>query len=233
MEKRRTPVITTALRKGYIAVPEAIKNASGIVINGKRFKSLLFTTDVAIIMNNDAHGIMAVYPFTPHPGIIQAITSVSTTPVMAGVGGGLTHGVRSANIALFAEAHGCMAVVVNAPTPIETIRAIEETIDIPIICSVVSEYTNIEERLEAGVDIVNISGGKETAGIVRAIRKKYPDLPIIATGGPTESSILETIEAGANAITYTPPENGQLFSQKMDYYREAEEKIFIEEQTNS
>lgn len=47
---------------------------------------------------------------------------------------------------------------------------------------------------------------------MREIRKEYPDFPIIATGGPTDDSIRETIEAGANAITYTPPSNGQLFS---------------------
>lgn len=229
-EKRKTPAIYTNLRKHYIAVPEAMKKASGIVVNGKRFKSLLFTTDIAIIMNNDAHAIMAVYPFTPHPAIIQSVTSVASIPVFAGVGGGITNGVRSANIALFAEAHGCLGVVVNAPTPIETIQAIEETIDIPIICTVVSEFTDIEERLAAGVDIINVSGGKRTAFMVREIRKQYPDLPIIATGGPTNESIMETIEAGANAITFTPPENGDLFSRLMDNYREKEEQTFIEEQ---
>src|SRR5699024_681971 len=134
------------------------------------------------------------------------------------------------NIALFAEAHGCLGVVVNAPTPIETIQAIEETIDIPIIATVVSEFTDIQEKLDAGVDIINVSGGKRTAFIVREIRKQYPDLPIIATGGPTDESILETIEAGANAITFTPPENGVLFSRIMDNYREKEEQSFIEEQ---
>ncbi len=228
-EKKNTPKIYTNLRKHYIAVPEAIKKASGIVVNGKRFKSLLFTTDIAIIMNNDAHAIMAVYPFTPHPAIVQAVTSVASIPVFAGVGGGMTHGVRSANIALFAEAHGCLGVVVNAPTPIETIQAIEESIDIPIICTVVSEYTDIQEKLDAGVDIINVSGSKRTAYIVREIRAQYPDLPIIATGGPTEESIEETIKAGANAITYTPPENGVLFSKLMEKYRDSEEEEFVEE----
>src|SRR5699024_358845 len=166
-EKRKTPAIYTNLRKHYIAVPEAMKKASGIVVNGRRFKSLLFTTDIAIIMNNDAHAIMAVYPFTPHPAILQSVTSVASIPVFAGVGGGITNGVRSADIALFAEAHGCLGVVVNAPTPIETIQAIEETIDIPIIATVVSEFTDIQEKLDAGVDIINVSGGKRTAFIVR------------------------------------------------------------------
>ncbi|CDG00602.1 Putative uncharacterized protein [Clostridium chauvoei JF4335] len=41
----------------------------------------------------------------------------------------------------------------------------------------------------------------------------------MATGGPTESSILETIEAGANAITYTPPVTGDIMSSLMDKYR--------------
>ena len=44
-------------------------------------------------------------------------------------------------------------------------------------------------------------------------------MPIIATGGPTEETILETIRAGANAITYTPPSNGELFAQSMARYR--------------
>ena len=66
---------------------------------------------------------------------------------------------------------------------------------------------------------MNVSGGKDTAKIVRMIREEYPDFPIMATGGPTDETILETIEAGANAITYSPPSNGQLFSKKMNVYR--------------
>ena len=56
--------------------------------------------------------------------------------------------------------------------------------------------------------------------MVGKIREKFPDVPIIATGGPTDEDIQETIDAGANAITYTPPSNGELFSKKMDKYRE-------------
>ncbi|EXJ22999.1 putative enzyme with TIM-barrel fold protein [Alkalibacterium sp. AK22] len=229
MENKRYPHVRTHLFKDYIAVPEVIRKSSGILINGKRFKALLFTTDIALIMNNDADAIMAVYPFTPHPAIIQAITSVSTIPIMAGIAGGTTQGVRSANMALFSEAHGCKAVVINAPTPIETIEMINEMIDIPIILTVVSEYTDIEEKIKAGVDIINVSGASKTKTIVKQIRKNHPDMPIIATGGPTNESILETIEAGANAITYTPPSNGELFSRKMMDYREREKDRFEEE----
>lgn len=229
-DKKNAPVVTTSLRKDYVKVPESIQKASGIIINGTKFKSLLFSTDIAIIMNNNADAVMAVYPFTPHPAIIESITGVSTIPVMAGVGGGKTQGSRSANMALFAESHGCQAVVINAPTPIETIKMISESIDIPIIMTIVSEFEDIEERLDAGVDILNISGASKTDEIVRNIRKNYPDLPVIATGGPTEESIFATIEAGANAITYTPPANGELFSQKMEEYRKKEKSLFEKNQ---
>ncbi len=40
----------------------------------------------------------------------------------SGVGGGLTQGMRSAYMSLFAEAQGSMGVVLNGPTPIETIK---------------------------------------------------------------------------------------------------------------
>ena len=57
--------------------------------------------------------------------------------------------------------------------------------------------------------------------IVAEIRRDFPSVPIIATGGPAEESILRTIRAGANAVTYTPPVTGALFSQIMNRYRES------------
>lgn len=51
------------------------------------------------------------------------------------------------------------------------------------------------------------------------------DVPIIATGGPTEEDILTTIRAGANAITYTPPSSGELFARSMERYRREAEII--------
>ena len=48
----------------------------------------------------------------------------------------------------------------------------------------------------------------------------YPELPIIATGGPKDETIRKTIAAGANAITYTPPDNGVLLAEIMHAHRE-------------
>lgn len=227
---KKVPEVETNLRRDYIRVPGIIKDTSGIRINGKRIKSIIFTTDIAVIVNNDADAVLAVYPFTPHPAIIAAINTASTLPVFAGVGGGLTHGDRSGNMALFAEAHGGAAVVLNSPTSMETVRKVNNVVDIPIIMTVVSEYTDVEELIDSGVDILNVSGAKRTVEIVENIREKYPDIPIIATGGPTEEHIRETIAAGANAITYTPPSNGELFSKKMQKYRKSEKEDYFEEE---
>ena len=41
----------------------------------------------------------------------------------------------------------------------------------------------------------------------------YPNVPLIAFGGKSNDSIRETIAAGANAITYTPPSTQELFQQ--------------------
>jgi 2-keto-3-deoxy-6-phosphogluconate aldolase len=113
-----------------------------------------------------------------------------------------------------------MGVVVNAPTPNETIKMMRKTIDIPIIVTVVTENHDFKGRLEAGVSIFNVSGAKNTPKIVRKIRSEFPEVPIIATGGTSEESILETISAGANAITFTPPTPGEIFSGIMDRYRD-------------
>ena len=123
-----------------------------------------------------------------------------------------------------AEFEGAIGVVVNAPTSNETVRAVRKIIDIPIVVTVVSEKTNIQSRLESGASILNVSGASKTIDIVKRIRDKYPEVPIIATGGPTDDTILKTIEAGANAITYTPPTSAELFKKSMDRYRKSSDK---------
>ncbi|MBL4930198.1 hydrolase [Clostridium paridis] len=218
-ESKFVPEIKGTLRNHVIEVPQVIRNCSGIKIFGKRIKSLLFTTDVAIIRNTNADAIIAVYPFTPQPVITEALVMAADVPVFCGVGGGITQGKRVINLALDAEFKGAMGVVLNAPTSNEIISKIRKTIDIPIIVTIVSENENIEERIESGATILNVSGGKDTAAIVRKIRSQFTEFPVIATGGPTEESVEETIKAGANAITYTPPLGADIMSSLMDRYR--------------
>ncbi len=213
------PEIEGTLRKHMVKVPEVINQASGIRIFGKLIKSLMFTTDVAIIKNCNAHAVIAVYPFTPQPIITHSIINASDVPVFCGVGGGTTVGKRVVNLAMDAEFQGAIGVVVNAPTSNEIIARLSEKIDIPVVVTVVSEKTDIEKRLKAGATILNVSGASKTAAIVAGIRKEFPEVPIIATGGPTEDSILQTIAAGANAITYTPPTCGEIFKRLMKKYR--------------
>lgn len=218
-DKKFIPTIESVLKKKKIQMPQEIYSASGINIFGKRLKSLIFTTDLAIIKNHNSDGVIAVYPFTPQIAINQAIIELSSSPVFVGVGGGLTTGQRSIDIALNAELTGAYGVVLNAPTKNELIYQMKERLDIPIIITIVSEKEDFESRIQAGVSIFNVSGGANTVNIVRQIREKHPNFPIIATGGPTPESIVETIRAGANTITYTPPPTGQLFSEVMDTYR--------------
>lgn len=218
MEKY-VPSYTGTLRSHSLTLPLCISECSGIRIFGRRIKSLAFSTDVAIIKNINSDAIIAVYPFTPQPSISQAIISVSDVPVFVGVGGGITTGKRSVRLAVQAEQQGAYGVVLNSPTDNSVIRDIKEHVDIPVIITVVSAHTDIASRIEAGADFLNVSGAARTPEIVAEIRKDFPTVPIIATGGPTEESIKATIRAGANAITYTPPSNGDLFSNLMEKYR--------------
>ncbi|MGI6113798.1 MAG: hydrolase [Mahellales bacterium] len=220
MAEKFIPEIKGVLRRHMIELPQVIREASGIKIFGKRIKSLIFTTDVAIIKNANADAVIAVYPFTPQPVITHTIMMAADVPVFCGVGGGITQGNRVINIAMDAEFQGAIGVVVNAPTTDDTIRRLSQTIDIPIVVTVVSENTDIEGRLKAGASIINVSGASNTPSIVRHIRKNYPHVPIIATGGPNDTTIRNTINAGANAITYTPPTPGEILGIIMDKYRE-------------
>ncbi len=218
MEKK-IPRISTDLRRHLVLLPDEVWQASGIVIWGKRIKSLIFTTDIAIIRNCNADAVLAVYPFTPQQVIADAIIACSYIPVFCGVGGGITGGPRVAALAQDAEAEGAMGVVVNAPTTNETIAMMRQVIDVPIVVTIPNEQQDIRARLEAGARILNVSAADRTPYVVECIRRDFPDVPIIATGGPTGESIARTIAAGANAVSYTPPTTKELFRGIMDSYR--------------
>ena len=217
---RALPTYEGRLRRHMLHVPPVIRECSGIVIMGKRIKSLVFTTDLCILRNIDADAVLAVYPFTPQPIITQALLSASDIPVFAGVGGGVTTGARVAMLASNAEMQGAAGVVMNAPTSNDMLAIVSRTVDIPSIITVVNDQVSFRSRAEAGADIFNVAAGSNTADLVRAIRQELPDMPIIATGGPTEDSIRQTIQAGANAISWTPPPTSELFKASMAAYRE-------------
>lgn len=222
--EKKIPHVKTKLRSHHIVtMPDEIYAASGIVIMGRRIKSLIFSTDIAIICNCSADAVLAVYPFTPQQIIADAIVSTSSLPVFCGVGGGTTTGARVVMLAKDAEAFGAMAVVVNAPTTNDVIAQIADIIDIPIVVTVLDENTDIDARLEAGATIFNVSAAARTPEVVRILRERYPDLPIIATGGPSQESIRETVAAGANAISFTPPTAEELFHGLMTRYRNEHE----------
>ena len=223
MENKRhknVPEIKGLLRSHVVEVPSCIRDCSGIKIFGKRIKSLLFTTDVAIIRNTNADSIMAVYPYTPQNTIAQSIISTASVPCFIGVGGGTTQGARSKYIAFDAELEGAYGVVVNSPIPNEDIKAISEFVDIPVIATVTGFKDDVLGKIEAGAEILNVSGGPKTPELVAEIRKIIGDkFPIIATGGSKSESIKKTIDAGANAISYTAPSSAEVFGEMMDRYR--------------
>lgn len=217
--KAVTPQVDSSLRH-ILRMPRECYEASGIVINGRRIKTAVFTTDLAIIKNCDADAVFAVYPFTPQQSISDAIIKAAHVPVFCGVGGGTTKGLRTITLARDVECQGAMGVVLNAPISDLDLMAVAKAVDIPVIITIVSGSTDVAGRLEAGAAILNVAGGPDTPELVRKIRQNFPNVPIIASGGNQPDTILRTIEAGANAITYTPPSTQELFKIMMRKYRE-------------
>jgi hypothetical protein len=219
-EEEGIPPIESRLRHNILRMPKEIEEASGIVVYGRRIRSLLFSTDIAIIKNCDADAIFCVYPFTAQRAVHAAVIHAASMPVFCGVGGGTTQGSRAVYLAMDAENQGAMGVVFNAPIPNKDLRMTARVLDIPIVVTVTSEKDDIGRRISHGATILNVAAGARTADVVSNIRARYPKVPIMASGGKTPESIKATVAAGANAIVYTPPSSGELFRGLMDSYRE-------------
>ena len=101
---------------------------------------------------------------------------------------------------------GVAGVVVNTSIPIDTVEALAERLNVPVVVTVCADDAVAARQIEAGATMVNVAAGARTAEVVSSLRRRYGDLPIIATGGRTDESIARTIEAGADAISWTPPD---------------------------
>ncbi len=213
-------VVEGTLRNVGIHVPEAIRECSGISLYGHCVKSLLFSTDIAIIRNSDADAVLAVYPFTCQPAITQALLSAAEMPVLTGVGGAVTTGRRAVDLAVHSDMQGVAGVVVNASTDPATISRMAERVDVPIVVTVTRLDCMAFDQIAAGARIVNVAAAKETPHVVADIRRAFPQMPIMASGGTTDESILATIDAGANAISWTPPTLQELERKIMDRHRQ-------------
>lgn len=210
------------LRKAALSVPEEMEECSGFTLFGRRIKSLLYTTDVAVIRNSNADAIFAVYPFTAQPAITQALLTVAECPVFVGVGGGTTAGKRSVQLAAVSEMQGAAGVIVNSPASPEMVEQIASMIDIPVIATVIRCDEVAHAKVKAGAKILNVAAGKDTPNVLRQLRECYPNMPLIASGGRSSLSVRETREAGANAVIWTPPSAQQLQADMMKRYREAD-----------
>jgi len=200
-------------------IPDIVKNCSGINVAGQLLKTFVFSTDVAIIRNNDAEGIISVYPFAPQALITQALILAAYKPIFVGIGGGTDKCERTVKLAEEAESNGAMGVVINTNSSNELIKKLKATISIPVILTVVSVKDDIKGRIESGINIFNVSGAEKTSDIIKKIRNIDRHISIIATGGNSEKTIKMAIEAGANAISFTPPTTGELFRDIMTKYR--------------
>ena len=57
-QKKNIPRLNGKLRANSLMLPECIWKASGIVVLGRRIKSVIFTTDIAIIRNCNADAVL-------------------------------------------------------------------------------------------------------------------------------------------------------------------------------
>lgn len=204
-----------------LTTPEIIgKNCQGLLLKNEILKSFLFSTDMALIENNDADAILAVYPFPPSPKIIKTLIDFAGKPIVCGVGGGQTKGKKSLEMAIYAEEMGAHGIIVNIPFENKDIKKIREKITLPIIATVTSsDYNFLQGKIDAGVNVFHVSGGANTSKIVKEITAQFPDFPVMATGGKNLESIQESIDSGSRAIVLSPPSNKDLFKTVMEKYR--------------
>jgi hypothetical protein len=100
-------------------------------------------------------------------------------PIFCGVGGGVTGGRRSIEVARDAGFHGALGVVLDAPASNDLVSRIKTELEIPVLVTVVSPEADVPGRVAAGADILNVSARAATPEVVAGIRDRFPVVQII------------------------------------------------------
>lgn len=202
-------------------IPEPIADSPGISVGSHRIKSVLLSTDLSYIANLNIDSVLVMHPFEPTEKLNTAIQEFCECPVFMGIGGGFRKSEDMINLVVSADKNGADGIVISRPTDPKTVQKIREKVDSKLIYSILIEGENIQQLVDAGVDMLNISTGEDTAQNIRSIRQDYADIPIMANGGPFASTISETIRAGADAIVYNPPTATEMMRSLFDKFRKA------------
>lgn len=207
------------LSASNFSIPKAINDSPGLTFGGKKVRSILLSTDLAYLQNLDTDALMVLHPFEPSEELNHIILGFTKKPVLCNIGGGFRDRYRASAIAKAAEKSGAEGVVITKPTSHEVVQKLRKNIDTKLIYTVIYPEENISSLVDAGVDIFNVSTGEDTALTVGKIRKSFSDVPLMASGGPFESTIFETIKMGADAIVYNPPTATEILRTIFDDFR--------------
>lgn len=207
------------LTANQFKIPETISECKGILFGNKRVKSILLSTDLAHILNIKSDGVMIVNPFEKSNELDRVVIDVTDSPVFCDIGGGLMREERTISLSMGAFKAGASAVVITRPTSPEIIYRMSSKISGPLIYTVMYDAEPVRDLKDAGVDIFNVVTGEETASSVQKIRKKLPDTDLMASGGPHDFTISETIRMGADAIVFNPPTATEILRSAFDNYR--------------
>ena len=192
--KKFVPVYEGELRKHSIQVPRCISECSGIRIFGRRIKSLVFSTDVAIIKNINADASSPCIPLRPSRLSHRPFCRCRRCRCLRG-GGGLTNGQRSASIAAYAEHQGAFGLVCNTFITEEPFGPSKRRWRSRWCTRWCRNRRTWPESWRRGGFPQRIRGGPD-AGDRGPYPGAVPGGSHHATGGPTDDTIRATIELG-------------------------------------
>lgn len=202
-------------------IPDVSDESPGIHFGDRLVRSVLLTADVSYIHHLETDAVLGISPFDPSSSVNLALTSFCKKPVFCDIGGSYRHRKKAVELANEAEDAGAAGIVISRPVAPEVVGYIRERTSGNLIYTVMYLEDDIAGVIDAGVDMLNISTGKTTAETIEEIRQHFSEIPIMASGGPFESTIRETIRMGADAIVYNPPTAAEMLRSIFDDFRDS------------
>jgi 2-dehydro-3-deoxyphosphogluconate aldolase/(4S)-4-hydroxy-2-oxoglutarate aldolase len=155
--------------------------------------------DARFAVEEVAHGGIPIVEITMTvPGAIEVIREIVKTVPNVIIGAGTVLDALTAQNCIKAGAQ----FISNPALDIPTVQLVAENPDVGMISGALTP-TEILTAWKAGADFVKIFPCSVVGGdnYIRALRRPFPDIPLIAGGGVTQQNAAHYLLAGASALS--------------------------------
>lgn len=186
------------------AKPEFLSSAKGFRLKNRLVHAILYTRDKLNMKTTNADAIMTNFFLIPGGKRARSMLLKTGRPFIFPVHFRFIFLLGLSNLIKKLEISGAAGLFVAGWLPDEILKKLCKQASLPVISATAPRLDKIFSKIEAGAYAVCLPGKYVSKKMIRILHESYPFVPVIASCGRSEDSMLSCLKSGVDAVMYRP-----------------------------